>query len=82
MIPHVPKCCIDGTNKFDQCFLGLAICGEKDPCPVHFIVVSFKQKLLADFRDKTISQFTTEITKKGSVISLKDFDVLKKNNWI
>ena len=72
--------CIDGTDKFDQCFLGLAICGENDPCPVHFIVASFKQKLLADFRDKTISHFTTEITKKGSVISLKDFDVLKKNS--
>jgi Rrf2 family transcriptional regulator, iron-sulfur cluster assembly transcription factor len=70
--------CIDGTEKFDQCFLGLADCGEENPCPVHFIVAPFKEKLLKDFRDKTISQLSEEIVKKERVISLKEFDVLKK----
>lgn len=69
---------IDGTLKFDQCFLGLATCDDKNPCPVHFIVSPFKQKILTDFRDKTISQFSDEIIKTGKVISLKDFDILKK----
>ena len=69
--------CIDGTEKFDHCFLGLADCGEENPCPVHFIVAPFKEKLLKDFRDKTISQITKEIIKKGRVISLKNFDALK-----
>jgi Rrf2 family protein len=69
--------CIDGTEKFDHCFLGLAECGEENPCPVHFIVAPFKEKLLKDFRDKTISQITKEIIKKGRIISLKDFDALK-----
>ncbi len=69
---------IDGTQKFDQCFLGLDRCDDKNPCPVHFIVSPFKQKILADFRDKTISQFTDEVIKTGKVISLKGFDVLKK----
>jgi Rrf2 family protein len=69
--------CIDGTEKFDQCFLGLADCGEENPCPVHFIVAPFREKLLKDFRDKTISQISKEIIKKGRVISLKDFDALK-----
>ena len=70
--------CIDGTEKFDQCFLGLAECGDENPCPVHFIVAPFKGKLLNDFRDKTISQITKEIVKKGRIISLKDFDVLRE----
>jgi len=69
--------CIDGTEKFDHCFLGLASCGDENPCPVHFIVGPFKDKLLNDFRDKTISQFAKEITISGRVITLKDFDVLK-----
>ena len=69
--------CIDGTEKFDHCFLGLADCGEENPCPVHFIVAPFKEKLLKDFRDKTISQIAKEIIKKGRVISLKNFDALK-----
>ena len=70
--------CIDGTDKFDLCFLGLAICGDENPCPVHFIVAPFKDKLLNNFRDKSISKFAEEITISGRVISLKDFDVLKE----
>lgn len=69
--------CIDGTSKFDNCFLGLATCGDENPCPVHFIVGPFKQKLLDDFRDKTISKFSKEITLSGRVITLKDFNVLE-----
>ena len=33
--------CIDGSKKFDQCFLGLAKCGDENPCPVHFTVKPF-----------------------------------------
>lgn len=69
--------CIDGTAKFDSCFMGLASCNEDAPCPVHFTVVQFKEKLLKDFKEKTIDEFANEITKKGRVITLKDFDVLE-----
>ncbi len=69
--------CIDGTAKFDSCFMGLASCNEDAPCPVHFTVVQFKDKLLKDFKEKTIDEFANEITKKGRVITLKDFDVLE-----
>lgn len=67
---------IDGTDKFDQCFLGLSKCDDKNPCPVHATVSPFKQKLLRDFRDKTIDHLVEEIKRKGTVISLKDFDTL------
>ena len=69
--------CIDGAEKFDQCFLGLSTCGDDNPCPVHFTVAPFKKKILNDFRDKTIQEFVTEIERKGRYISLKDFDALK-----
>jgi len=67
---------IDGADKFDQCFLGLSKCTDENPCPVHFIVSPFKQKILEDFRDKTIVQLAKEIKKSGKVLSLKDFDAL------
>jgi Rrf2 family iron-sulfur cluster assembly transcriptional regulator len=67
--------CIDGLDKFDQCFLGLSACSDTNPCPVHFMVSPFKQKIISDFKDKTIIQFTEEIKKNGSVISLKDLDI-------
>lgn len=68
---------IDGTSKFDDCFLGLSKCSDENPCPVHFIVSPFKDQLLENFRDKTISQYVDEIKQTGKVISLKDFDILK-----
>lgn len=69
--------CIDGAEKFDKCFMGLASCNDDNPCPVHFTVVPFKKKILKDFKDKTVAEFTFEILQKGRVISLKDFDVTK-----
>lgn len=67
--------CVDGTTKFDNCFMGLSSCGDENPCPVHFTVAPFKKKLLADFKDKSIQEFTREIKLKGRFISLKDFEV-------
>lgn len=68
---------MDGTSKFEECFLGLSTCSDENPCPVHFIVSPFKEKLLENFRDKTISQYVIEIKQSGKVLSLKDFDILK-----
>lgn len=68
---------IDGTSKFDDCFLGLSKCSDKTPCPVHFIASPFKEQLMEIFRDKTISQYVLEIKQTGKVLSLKDFSILK-----
>lgn len=68
---------IDGNEKFNQCFLGLAKCGDDNPCPVHFTVMAFKQKLFKDFKEKTIAEFVEEIQDKGRYISLKTFNILK-----
>lgn len=71
---------IDGYEKFNQCFLGLSKCGDDNPCPVHFTVTAFKQKLFKDFKEKTIAKFVEEIQVKGRYISLKSFDILKPNS--
>jgi len=67
---------IDGTAKFDDCFLGLSTCSDANPCPIHFIVSPFKEKLLENLRDKTITQYVVEMKQTGKVLSLKDYDVL------
>ena len=67
---------IDGTAKFDDCFLGLSTCSDANPCPIHFIVSPFKEKLLENLRDKTIMQYVVEMKQTGKVLSLKDYDVL------
>lgn len=67
---------IDGTYKFDDCFLGLAKCDDENPCPVHSIVSPFKESILENFRDKTIAEYCAEIKKTKHVLSLKDLNVL------
>ena len=68
---------IDGTDKFDQCFLGLSKCGDENPCPAHNIVAPFKKRIKSHFQDKNIGECATEIVDSGKYISLKDFDGLK-----
>ncbi len=63
---------IDGLNKLNGCFMGLNECDSANPCPVHFIVVPFKNNILAKFRDLTIMEFSKEISDKGSLLSLKN----------
>ena len=67
--------CIDGSSKFDNCFMGLSSCNDQNPCPVHFTVAPFKKKLMKDFKDKNILEFSEKIKLKGRHISLKDFDL-------
>jgi Rrf2 family protein len=67
--------CIDGGHKFDQCFLGLSHCDNKNPCPIHHIASPFKEKLLNEFKNKTIDDFVEEIKREGTLISLKALDI-------
>lgn len=66
--------CIDGPEKFKQCFLGLDVCNDENPCPAHVIVVPFKERLFKDFKDKSIAQYASEVKTNGQVLSLKNFD--------
>jgi Rrf2 family protein len=56
--------CIDGEEKFNECFLGKEECNHKNPCSVHHIVVSFKNKLMNEYREKTIDQLV-DLSKRG-----------------
>jgi Rrf2 family protein len=69
---------IDGLTKLNDCFLGLNECDSANPCPVHFIVEPFKNNILGKFRDKTIMEFSKEISDNGRVLTLKDISS-KKN---
>ncbi len=67
--------CIDGTAAFSACFLGLKQCSDINPCPVHFTVAPFKEKLMLDFREKNIEKFAKEIQTKENV-TIKNIDLL------
>jgi len=57
---------IDGHPMFNKCFMGLEKCSEENPCPLHNIVVDFKENLLKKFNDISLAEFANDIEKKGS----------------
>ncbi|MDO9594773.1 MAG: Rrf2 family transcriptional regulator [Lutibacter sp.] len=65
---------IDGLNKLNGCFLGLNECDSTNPCPVHYIVVPFKNNILEKFRDITIMEFAQEISDKGTFLAINNID--------
>ena len=65
---------IDGLNKLNGCFMGLHECDSTNPCPVHFIVVPFKNNIFAKFRDLTIMEFSQEIIDSKTLLTLKNIN--------
>lgn len=67
--------CVDGTLKFDACFLGLARCDDQNPCPVHHAVAPFKEAILKEFKFKSIAEMAREMDERGTVISLRGLEL-------
>ena len=53
--------CIDGLNKFDECFIGLPKCSDSSPCAVHHIVSPLKNDLLKVLKNNNIDDFTKAV---------------------
>lgn len=51
---------IDGTNRLEDCVLGLKKCSSEQPCPVHFSVQPLKQKFRKELEEK-ISVFAEKV---------------------
>jgi len=55
---------IDGLDKFQECSLGLPVCGNENPCPLHHLIAPLKGKLIEELTQKTIADYTREL-KQG-----------------
>ena len=53
--------CIDGAEKFTECFLGLTQCNDSNPCAIHHVVTNFRRGIMQEFKDKTISEVIEEM---------------------
>lgn len=58
-------------NVFEGCFLGLPQCDNDKPCPVHNEIVKFREQILDKFKKHTIAEFSEEVIKGGTYITLK-----------
>ena len=52
---------IDGDKLYKDCVLGLKICSEKNPCPVHFEYREIKKKMIKMIETNTIGEFNAKL---------------------
>jgi len=60
---------IDRHVLFDKCFMGLEKCNETNPCPLHNMVVAFKNNLLDKFNNQTLAEFAQEIDANSAFLN-------------
>jgi len=61
---------IDGLEKFNDCLLGLPICSDANPCPIHHVVSPLKKQLIDELTYKTIDDLAREVGKGKTHIFL------------
>jgi len=61
---------IDGLGKFKECLLGLSVCSDENPCPIHHKVSPFKKQLIDVLTYKTIDDLATEVSEGKTHIFL------------
>ena len=66
---------IDNKDIFEGCFMGLPVCSDENPCPIHHIVAPFKERLQDKFQKLTILDFAKEVKANGTHLTLKDIDL-------
>lgn len=60
---------IDGTDRLEDCVLGLKKCSSETPCPVHFSVQPLKQKFRRELEENSIAVFAEKV-KSGETYLL------------
>ena len=54
---------IDGNQLFHGCGLGLNVCSEKNPCPIHDEFKIIRNKLKAMLENTRVGEFTEDLEK-------------------
>ena len=52
---------IDGDGIYKDCVIGLKLCSEKNPCPVHFEYKEIKRNLISMLEENTIADFNEKL---------------------
>ena len=52
---------IDGVDKFQDCMLGLPVCSDINPCPLHNAIAPLRKKFVEQLTHKTIGELASEV---------------------
>ncbi|MBV6645050.1 MAG: Rrf2 family transcriptional regulator [Cyclobacteriaceae bacterium] len=62
---------IDGTHIFDRCGIGLKMCSDNSPCPIHFKYAEIKSGIKEVLSHKTIAQLCQDVRTGESIVAFK-----------
>lgn len=53
--------CIDGLEKFNSCMLGLPVCSDEEPCPLHNKLAPLCNSFIEELSNKSIEDFSIDL---------------------
>ncbi len=62
---------IDGMDIFDRCGMGMKICSDAAPCPIHHEFKIVKEKIRNILVKKTIAELCKDVEEGKSIVSYK-----------
>ncbi len=60
---------IDGLDIFDRCGIGMKICSDKAPCPIHTDYKIVKNKIRSLLEKKTLSELCEDVQRGKSIVT-------------
>lgn len=60
--------CIDGSDVFNACILGLPVCSSKNPCPLHVQAFAYREGLHYQLKHQAIGDLAKRIEKEEQTI--------------
>jgi Rrf2 family iron-sulfur cluster assembly transcriptional regulator len=60
---------IDGDQVFIGCGLGLSVCSEEKPCPIHYEFAEIRNKLKQMLESTTVNKLTSDLDKGLTFLS-------------
>ncbi len=69
---------LEGPDIFDRCGIGLKLCSDEEPCPIHHRYTAFRKELKNMLSEKTIFDYGREISEGKYRSFLKETENGKK----
>lgn len=61
---------IDGEARLSNCVLGLRMCNEEKPCPIHHKVHAYKDEFVGHLKQYTIDELANDIQEGRAVLPI------------
>ena len=60
---------IDGLSVFERCGIGMKICSDERPCPIHNDYKKVRNKIKEIFSQKTLTELIEDVEEGKSIVS-------------